>query len=700
MNQRKSELTTLVNVAQLLAMVLTVGSLYFARDVFIPVALGLLLSFLLSPIVNQLQRWGVNNIAAVVMTASITFILLAGVFTLLGREVSQLLTELPQHKEELIAKARGLAGLTSGVGGSLDKLASEVTEAMEDEEPAEADDPLSTETPSSEGASMTDTSVTGDRSLMQRWTDRLLPSNPGDKNRAPNDGKTAKTALYVQPIQKEPPVSAWATTAITVLGPLTTAGLVTVFALFLLIYREDLRDRIISVVSNGDYVATTEALDEAGGRISRYLVAQSIVNVSYGVTLTIGLLIIGATLTDTGSFPNAVLWGLLATCLRFVPYLGPVIAAIFPLTIALAVFPGYSVVIAVLVLIVAMELLSNNVLEPWLYGASTGISAVAVIIAAVFWGWLWGPVGLLLSTPLTVCLVVLGHYVPRFKIFSTLLGEDVEIKISMRFYQRLLAGDAFRARELLLQHADENGLDENADEVLVPALKRMRYDRQAEYMNQADSNRLLALTGGLIEDLRSHLFPETEELPKTAKDTVTKDTAAKDTATEDTDAMETADSSDAMSSVDETTSQQDTVPEHAATALQQLPVVVGCAAHHVSESLVLNLLRLGGLDAFKLQSVSEDTTPQDISKTIAEEEPAAVVIVVVPPGGFAQARYLCKSIRTAGYTGPVIIACLGKFKHFDRLFVKARKAGVTSMTTSYSQTRAKIESFLRAGKQN
>lgn len=680
MSQRKSDLTTLANVAQMLAVVLIVGALYFARDVFIPVALGLLLSFLLSPIVNRLQRWGVNNIAAVATTASVTFILLAGVFTMLGREVSQLASELPQHKEELISKARGLAGLTSGVGGSLDKLASEVTEAMEDEAPADGEAPKSADSPSSEPPSSANTAVTSERSLMQRWTDRLLPSNPGEKDKPPNDGKTAKTALFVQPVQKELPVSAWATTAITVLGPLTTAGLVTVFALFLLIHREDLRDRIISVVSHGDYVATTEALDEAGGRISRYLVAQSIVNVSYGVTLTIGLLIIGATLADTGSFPNAVLWGLLATCLRFVPYLGPVIAAVFPLTIALAVFPGYSVVIAVLALIVVMELLSNNVLEPWLYGASTGISAVAVIVAAVFWGWLWGPVGLLLSTPLTVCLVVLGHYVPRFKIFATLLGEDVEIKMSMRFYQRLLAGDAHRARELLLQHADENGLDENADAVLIPAIKRMRYDHQAEYLGHSDSNRLLALTGGLIEDLRSHLFPETNEPPQAASDAVAVDHAA-------------TESSDEMSDTDVS------APQDIATAPKELPVVVGCAAHHVSESLVLNLLRLGGIEKYQLQSVSEDTTPQDISATIADEEPEVVVIAVVPPGGFAQARFLCKSIRTAGYTGPVIIACLGKFKHFDRLFVKARKAGVTSMTTSYSQTRAKIESFVRADQQ-
>lgn len=694
MTQRKSELATLVSVAQLLAVVLTVASLYFARDVFIPLALGLLLSFLLSPIVDKLQRWGVHNVAAVAVTAGVAFIILAAAFTLLAREVTNLVSELPQHKEELISKARGVAGLTSGVGGSLDELATEVTQAMEspaadgDKTPKKGEAssvaPRNVDAKSDSQGSAIEESDDSDRSLMQRWTDSLLPRSSQTDNKPPNDGKTPKTPLYVQQVQRERPVAAWATTAITVLGPLTTAGLVTVFALFLLIHREDLRDRAISVVSHGNYVTTTEALDEAGGRISRYLLAQSIVNISYGATLTIGLFIIGATLADTGVFPNAVLWGLLATSLRFVPYLGPVIAAIFPLTIALAVFPGYSVVIAVLALIVVMELLSNNVLEPWLYGTSSGISAVAVIIAAVFWGWLWGPVGLLLSTPLTVCLVVLGHYVPRFKIFSTLLGENVEVKMSMRFYQRLLAGDAHRARELLLKHADDNGLDESADLVLVPAIKRIRSDHQAESLSQSDSNRLLSLTGGLIADLQSHLFPEPDEPTEAKPDKIASASEGRADSGH-TGAIRPAEAED--NDTADVGGDSDDTP-------LKLPTVVGCAAHHISESLVLNLLRVGATESFQLQTLGEDTTPQEISDRILEQQPAVVVIVVVPPGGFAQARYLSKSIRAAGYTGPIIVACLGKFKHFDRLFVKARKVGVTSMTTSFAQTRSKIESFL------
>lgn len=631
MTTTKSDLATISAVAQLLAVVLTVAALYFARDVFIPLALGLLLSFLLSPIVNRLQRWGVPNVMAVVATATLAFVLLAGGFTLLGRELSSLVGDLPKHKDELVAKARSVAGMTSGVGGSLEEFAEEMTDAID-------------------GAAEPKPEIEKDKTILQKWTDELLPI-PAENTRTANDGTSVNSPLYVQEVNDSVPLANWATTAGTVLGPLATAGLVSVFALFMLIHREDLRDRIISVVSHGNYVTTTEAMDEAAGRISRYLVAQSIVNTSYGFVLTFGLAIIGGTMTEGGSFPNAMLWGVLATCLRFVPYIGPTAAAIFPLAIALSVFPGYSVALAVLTLIITMELLSNNVLEPWLYGASTGISAVAVIVAAVFWGWLWGPVGLLLSTPLTVCLVVLGRYVPRFSVLSTLFGEDVEIKAAMRFYQRLLASDDHRAREMLLRHVDENDFDSTCDEILIPALKRIRLDHDNEHLTDADANRLFALVGGLISELKEHIHPA-EEQPEEP---------------------------------DETSVYQG----------PSLPTVIGCTSHHFSETLVLNLLRVGGVGHYQLDSLEDDTIPQEIGQQIVQREPAAVVIVVLPKGGFAQARYLCKSIRSEGYTGPILISCLGKFKNFDKLFVKFRKAGATSMTTSHSQTRSKIESILK-----
>ncbi len=634
MAKPKSDLTTIAAVAQLLAVLLTVAALFFARDVFIPLALGLLLSFLLSPIVNRLQRMGIPNVMAVVTTAVLAFLVLAGGLTLLGRELTTLVGELPQHRIELIAKARSVAGMTSGMGGSLDKLADEVSQAIE-------------------GTGEEKAAGSREQTAFQRWTDRLLPTG-GDETTAkdlPNDGKSVKTPLFVKNVGDDLPLASWASTVGTVLGPLATAGLVTVFALFMLIHREDLRDRIIAVVSHGNYVTTTEALDEAAQRISRYLVAQTIINTSNGFVLTIGLVVIGMTMTEAGVFPNAVLWGVLTACLRFVPYFGPTVAAIFPSAIALSVFPGYSVFVAVVALIAIMELACNNIFEPWLYGTSTGISAVAVIVAAVFWGWLWGPVGLLLSTPLTVCLVVLGRYVPRFKILSTLLGEDVEIKASMRFYQRLLAGDEHRAGQMLREQVEQSSFEKACDKVIIPALKRIRSDHDAEHLDDSDASRLFALVGGLIAECSGN-----RQNSETANE-----------------------------------AHSNTVDSGFV-----LPRIISCTSHHyISETLVLNLLRIGGEGVYEVDTIEDDTLPLEIARQVARDNPPVVVIVVLPKGGFAQARYLCKSIRSEGYSGSVVVACLGKFKSFDKLFVMFRNAGATNMTTSYSQTVTKISSILK-----
>jgi predicted PurR-regulated permease PerM len=626
MAQTKSDLATIAAVAQLLAVVLTVSGLYFARDVFIPLALGVLLSFLLSPVVNRLQRRGVPNVAAVITTAALAFLLLAGGFTLLGRELSVLIADLPQHKDELVAKARSVAGLTTGVGGSLGKLADEVSEAMEG---------------AGEDGVNADAAEIPESSLFAIFTDKVFPIPKRGEASVPHDGTSVDRPLYVQAVRNDLPLASWASSAGTVLGPLATAGLVSVIAIFMLIHREDLRDRMIAVISHDNYVTTTEALDEAAGRISRYLMAQTIVNTSYGLVLTFGLTVIGSLLTPAG-FPNVILWGVLATCLRFVPYIGPIVAAIFPLAIALSVFPGYGVALAVLGLIVTMELLSNNILEPWLYGASTGISAVAVIVAAVFWSWLWGPVGLLLSTPLTVCLVVLGRYVPRFRMLATLLGEEVEIKVAMRFYQRLLAGDEHRATEMLQQHAQQTDFDTTCDEVIIPAIKRLRLDHDAEELSDQDADRLLAITERLIGGMGE---------PRS--------------------------------------------PDQAAATSDKSPLVVGCSAHHHSETMILNLLQISGSERFNLLAINEETLPDEVAQQIKNRSPAVVVIAVVPQGGFAQARYLCKSIRANGYRGPIVVACFGRFKNFDKLFVKFRKSGATSMTTTFLQTRLKIDSILR-----
>src|SRR3954453_2419380 len=239
----------------------------------------------------------------------------------------------------------------------------------------------------------------------------------------------------------------------------------------MLLGREDLRDRVIRLIGQGRINVTTQAMDEAATRISRYLIAQCIVNGTYGLAISLGLWLIGLTFGhNSPGFPNWFLWGLLTAILRFIPYIGPWIGAAFPIVLSLAVYHGMGVPLAVVGMFLVIELISNNFMEPWLYGSSTGISTVAILVAAVFWTWLWGPVGLLLSTALTVVLVVMGKYIPPLRFLDILLGDEAPLTPSARVYQRLLALDQEEAMELVRESLQESTLEQLYDEVLLPAL--------------------------------------------------------------------------------------------------------------------------------------------------------------------------------------------------------------------------------------
>ncbi|MDX1925879.1 MAG: AI-2E family transporter [Pirellulaceae bacterium] len=654
---RKSSLETLNSVATLLGGMLVIAALYTARDVFIPLTLAVLLSFLLSPLVNWIQRLGVGNVVAVLGTALFVFILLASTLTFVGRELSSLVSDLPHYKAELVSKARGLAGLRSGMGESFDALTKEVTAAIDDsskqpsseqpssEQPSESDIQSAEQNQRNQGVK---SEKSGERvasellSPIERLADRFLPKAE-KRVEIEHDGKTPNSPLYISSINAESPVKTWAGTVGNILGPLGTAGLVTVFVLFLLIYRDDMRDRIIKVISRGNYVMTTDALDEVSRRISKYLVAQTIVNTCYGLTFGLGLYLIGRYFAPDGVFPNFALWGALATMLRFVPYIGPVIATSFPILLSAAVFPGYTVTIAVISLVAVIELGSNNVLEPWLYGTSTGLSSVAIILAAVFWGWLWGPVGLLLSTPLTVCLVVLGRYVPRFRIFETLLGEKIDIAPSLLFYQRLLSNNEVRATELLETSLKEDPL-RAIDSVLVPTLRRVRVDLEAE-----------RLTAVQAHDVTQSI----ENIVTNAKWT-------------------TADIAPATAETD-------------IVATLAKPMVFAIPSHHPSEELLLHAFAQNN-PQLSISVGNNNTLPDRFAATVVRENPEVIMIYVLPPGGFAQARYLCTTFRKAGYSGMIIVCCSGKFRNFDSLFVKFHKAGANFMTTSLYQTAQKLAS--------
>jgi hypothetical protein len=277
------------------------------------------------------------------------------------------------------------------------------------------------------------------------------------------------------------------------LQPLAAAGLVVVFVIMILLEREDLRDRFLRLAGRGDLHRTTEAMNEAAERISRYLLSQLVVNLSCGVPIGFGLAVIG--------IPNAALWGALVVLLRFIPYLGIVIAAAFPLALAIAVAPGWMLLVWTALLFVGIETIVSNIVEPFVYGGSTGLSPVALIAAATFWTWLWGPVGLLLSTPMTVCLVVLGRHVPQLHFFDVILGNEPVLAPEERFYQRLLAKDPEEVTEQAEAFVKERPLTDFFDEVALVALARAQADSDRGVLSPENRSHFKETIAALVENL-------------------------------------------------------------------------------------------------------------------------------------------------------------------------------------------------------
>jgi predicted PurR-regulated permease PerM/GAF domain-containing protein len=442
---------------------LTITALYFGREIFLPFTLAILLSFMLARPVEWLRRLRIPRVVAVVTVVVTAFLMIAGISMLVGAQVISLANNLPSYQKTMQEKIRSIRGAAVG-GGPIDRTTA-VIEAL--------------------GRELSDTQ----------------PAPRSEKHSAPSAQKKEPIPVTIEPARNDP-LTVAQNMIVPLLGPIGTAGLVIVFIFFVLLEPSDLRDRFIRLAGS-DLHRTTEALSEAAERVGRYLLMQLVVNASYGVPLGIGLYLIGV--------PSAFLWALLATLLRFVPYLGPVIAAVFPLTLAFAVDPGWNMLLWTAGLVAVLELISNNVIEPWLYGSSTGMTPVAVILAAIFWTLLWGPVGLILATPLTVCLVVMGRYVPQLAFLDVLLGSDPVLSPEERLYQRLLAGNVEEAIEIAELHvaappdAEEQPAADSLlgfyDQVGLPALRLAENARQRGASTQ-DRKKVADGLRAVVQDLR------------------------------------------------------------------------------------------------------------------------------------------------------------------------------------------------------
>jgi predicted PurR-regulated permease PerM len=440
--------------------VVVTGILYFGRDVLIPLALSALLSFLLAPAVRHLERIGLGRMPATTVVAALSFGLIAGLLWITATQFLSLAESLPSYKDNIERKLGNLRTSPEGVLGKASRTIQEIGKEIEKQDAAE-------------------------------------------KAQAP--GGSASTATPETPVSvkvEAPTVGALElirSIAMPLVAPLTTAAAVIIFTFIMLLKREDLRDRMIRLVGHQQLNMTTQVLEEAGDRVSRYLRMQLIVNVSYGVPVGVALYLLGV--------PNAALWGLLATTLRFIPYIGSWIAAAFPIALAFAISDGWTLVIATVGVFLVLELISNNVIEPWLYGASTGMSPLAIMVAAIFWTWLWGAVGLLLATPLTVCLIVMGRYLPQLAYLNIMLGDEPVMSPQERFYQRLLAMDHDEATELAEDFVEAHGLPALYDQMLIPTLEIAERERHKNALTDERKRSILDGERRLIESLGSTDHP-------------------------------------------------------------------------------------------------------------------------------------------------------------------------------------------------
>lgn len=556
--KRASTADSLATVANVLLSAFIVSALYLGREIIVPLALAALLTFILAPLASRLERW-IGRIASVLVVTAMLVASAIGAGWVLSSQAMDLAEKLPNYKVNIRTKLRSLHMPESG------KM-KQISETI---------DELKKEIPSDSGLTEDETA------------DEEAPALPVEVV----DRKTG-TVETMQGV------------LMPVLGPLGTAGLVLLLLIFMLLQREDLRNRMIRLIGQGRIGQTTRAMEDAGSRVSKYLLMQLVVNVTYGIPIAIGLYFIG--------IPNAILWGALATVLRFIPYIGPWIAAAFPILLSLAVSPDWFTPLYTLGLFIVIELISNNVMEPWLYGSSTGVSPIALIVAALFWTFLWGPVGLVLATPLTVCLVVMGRHIPKLAFLSIMLSDEQALTPAEECYYRLQRTGEIAGTELADHFLKNHSPAELFDSVLIPVITTAETDKRSGHL---DSDQLEVIRAGMTEMVEEMDLRLDSQLP---------------------------------------------------TSLDESEFLVACVAakgprDELVGEMLQQLLRHRGIPS---RNASSKMVAGETVQWVSETEPDVVCISAVSPSTANHARYLCTKVRAAhpnlriliGLWSPALIA--------------------------------------------
>jgi predicted PurR-regulated permease PerM len=565
---------------------LVVAVLYVAQAVLMPFALAVLFTFFLAPIVVFLQRLGLGRVLAVIVVTLLMLGGIAGIAYVVGTQVASLGHELPQYRSNIRQKIADVRWF--GRDTSLQKVQETVKGAVDDVNKTE--------------------------------------------------GRKAAPAPATRVIVQEPPQDQmWRNLA--ALGewmqPIGIAALVLVLVPFMLLERQEMRNRIVRLIGYSKLAITTKALDEAGERVSRYLLMQTIINTTFGGAVAIGLLVIGV--------PYALLFGFLAAVLRFIPYVGPWVAALFPILLSLAVFPGWTKPVIVIALFVVLELFSNMVMETLLYANSAGVSEVALLVAVAFWTWLWGPIGLMLATPLTVCLVVFAKYVPDLRFITVLMTAEEPLPPGAAYYQRLLAEDDDEAAEIVEEYVKTHPVDSVYDALLVPALTLAKRDRARGHLSADEERIVVRATRDILERL---------------DDAILTAAARRD--------AETA------------------AVSPSAPGLR----VFACPARDEADEVALLMFRaLCEVTGAEVRVASSAMLSSEVVAVVREQPPDVVLVGGLAPGGLAQTRYLCKRLRAAFPDLPILVGRFCVDEDADQLRTLLQGAGATDVGLTLADTR-------------
>ena len=586
-----------------------VAALYFSREVLIPLALAILLSFLLSPAVHWLERLRLPRVVATLIVVILSVSALCLIAYTAYRQTVAIVEQLPRYQAQLHTKIQGLRS-----HGNLVKKAQQEIRAAVGPETKPSTAPSEPSTSNSPGTASPNSA-----------------RPPGPANQPPASQPSVENPLPVRVIPDTPTtLEVVRNYGAGLLDPLATAGLVLIFIIFMLIDREDLRDRMIRLLGHGRLNITTQALDEASTRISRYLGRLAIVNVIYAILVAAGLWLIGRTLGKGMSFPNVLLWGILVGVFRFVPYVGIWIGAAFPLVLSFALFPGNAVFFSTVGLFLVLEIVVSQFVEPYWYGASTGMTPLAVLVAAVFWTWLWGPIGLLLSTPLTVCLVVMGKHVPQLQFIDILLRDEPVLEPHLRIYQRLIADDAEEAAELAQSYLEERTLEQVFDEVLLAALTMAVHDYHRQRLDRERFASVLSGMRDIAEELADS--DRSERVQAQAAKTVEE---AKDAAP----------------------AESKRPPERLPAVPADCSINVLClpARDEADEVVSFMLSELLALRGYCATSSTATPLASEMVEMVEQKQAQIICVSAMPPAAVGHARYLCKRLHARWAEMPMLV---------------------------------------------